>query len=262
MGGDAREALYAGLLEALGYSRNRSPMLQLAQGLPLGRLQRLVGPGADRMALEALLLGAGGLLPRHRGLRLSGREEQRHSRELERLWCSGGKPLVVIGGEWVTSGVRPQNWPVRRLAGASFLIARYWESGLLEGLKAVVERGTWRELERSLAVESTGFWASHRDIHIPGARPGALVGRGRAREMAINVLLPLFFARAHLQGERELGQRSLTLFRRFPPGQDNEITREVRGLLLTSRKRQPVINSARRQQGLIHLYHVLQGRAT
>ena len=133
---------------------------------------------------------------------------------------------------------------------------------MLEGLKAVVERGTWREVEGGLEVESTGFWAGHRDVHIPGARPGALVGRGRAREMAINVLLPLFFARAHLLGERELGQRSPALYRSFPPGQDNEITREIRGLLLASRKRQPVINSARRQQGLIHLYHLLQGRAT
>jgi hypothetical protein len=145
--------------------------------------------------------------------------------------------------------------------GASFLIAEHWHSGLVEGLRPVLEKGTPREVEKGLEVESTEFWARHLDFHRPVARAPALVGRSRAREMVINVLLPFFFARAHLLGDGELGQRSLALYRSFPPGQDNEITREVKGLLMASKASQPVVNSARRQQGLIHIYHVLQGVA-
>jgi hypothetical protein len=77
----------------------------------------------------------------------------------------------------------------------------------------------------------------------------------------MNTVLPLLMARAHLLGDGELRTTVRRLYHNFPPGQDNEITREIRALLPSSKSRQPVINSAKRQQGLIHLYHVLRGVA-
>ncbi|MFH1560950.1 MAG: DUF2851 family protein [Chloroflexota bacterium] len=259
--GDAQEELFAGLMEALGYSRNRDTMLLLARGLPFGQLKRTIGPKPDRLALEALLLGAAGLLPHQRGLCLPGWEERRRSGDLTEIWRSMGEPLMVATDMWSRSGLRPQNHPVRRLAGASYLIRKYWHSGLVEGLRATLEKRTPREMEKGLEVESTEFWAHHLDFHRPVARAPAMVGRNRAREMVINVLLPFFFARAHLLGDGEMGRRARDLYRSFSPGQDNEITREMKKLLLTSKVSQSVVNSARRQQGLIHMYHVLQRRA-
>jgi hypothetical protein len=171
-----------------------------------------------------------------------------------------GEPLVVATGMWSRAGRRPQNHPARRLVGASYIIAENWRSGLVEGLKSTLEKGTPREVEKGLQVEGTGFWAHHLDFHHPVERAPALIGRSRAREVVINVVLPFFSARAHLLGEGELGQRVLALYRHFPPGQDNAITKEVKSLLLGSKVSQPVVNSAGRQQGLIHIYHVLQGR--
>jgi hypothetical protein len=70
--GDAQEELYARIMETLGYSRNREPMLLLARGLPLRQIKELIGPRPDRLALEAMLLGAAGLLPHQRDLCLPG----------------------------------------------------------------------------------------------------------------------------------------------------------------------------------------------
>ena len=84
--GDAREALYAGLMEGLGYSRNRGAMLQLARRLPLGRMRKIVGRSADQPALEALLLGAAGLLPYQRGLLPRTPEAIERSAELTHIW--------------------------------------------------------------------------------------------------------------------------------------------------------------------------------
>jgi hypothetical protein len=142
------------------------------------------------------------------------------------------------------------------------LLEEHWRSGLVDGLRSVVEKGSQREIEKVLEVKTRGFWASHLDFHRPVAQEApALVGRGRAREMVINVLLPFFYARAHLLGDGDLKQRTINLYRSFPPGQDNEITREVMALMVTSKVSRPVVNSARRQQGLIHMYRVLQGQA-
>ena len=143
--------------------------------------------------------------------------------------------------------------------GLSYLLDRYWSSGLEEGLRQVCESGTPQEIERGLEVSGEGFWAVHLDFHLPMARAPAPVGGSRARDMAVNVLLPFFHARAHLLGSGVLRQRTLDLYRGFPPGQDNEITREMRALLTASTGGCPVINSARRQQGLIHMYRILQG---
>jgi hypothetical protein len=78
--------------------------------------------------------------------------------------------------------------------------------------------------------------------------------------MVINVVLPFFFARAHLLGYTALGLRALAAYRCFPPGQDSAITIEVKSLILGSKVSKPMVNSTRRQQGLIHIYRVLQGR--
>ena len=258
--GDAREALYAGLMEGLGYSRNRGAMLQLARRLPLGRLRKVVGRSADQPALEALLLGAAGLLPYQRGLLPRTPEAIERSAELTHVWRSVEEPLGDGSCAWDRAGLRPQNRPERRLVGASYLLDRYWSSGLEEGLRQVCESGTPQEIERGLEVSGEGFWAVHLDFHLPMARAPAPVGGSRARDMAVNVLLPFFHARAHLLGSGVLRRRTLDLYRGFPPGQDNEITREMRALLTASTGGCPVINSARRQQGLIHMYRILQGR--
>ena len=59
------DGLYEGLMEALGYSRNRRPFMALAQGLPMRALRRMllgVAPSDRGRALEGLLLGAAGFL--------------------------------------------------------------------------------------------------------------------------------------------------------------------------------------------------------
>lgn len=260
-GGDAQEILYAGLMEGLGYSRNRNTMLLLARGLPFRQLRRLTGQRVEPLVLEAVLLGTADLLPHQSGHSLPIGEARERSGELADIWHSMGEPLAVTAGMWNRSGLRPQNSPERRLVGASYLIEEYRSAGLVDGLRNVLEKGSQTEIEKGLEVGSSGFWANHLDFHHPVAQAPALIGRSRAREIVINVLMPFFYARAHLLGDGNLKRRISDIYCSFPPGQDNEITREVKALLMVSNVCRPVVNSARRQQGLIHMYRVLQGQA-
>ena len=79
--------------------------------------------------------------------------------------------------------------------------------------------------------------------------------------MAVNALLPFLYAKAHLTGDASLRSRTLQLYHSAPPCPDNEVTREMKALMAASKGGCPVVNSARRQQGLIQVYRVLQGRA-
>ena len=137
--GDSRETLYGALLEALGYSRNRGPMLRLARELPLGALRLLMGDEADTLSLEALLLGAAGLLPHQRGLLLLTQEGAERAAELSAIWRSSGLSPAATPGDWDRAGGRPHNRPERRLAGAAVILARYWRDGLENGLRRACE---------------------------------------------------------------------------------------------------------------------------
>lgn len=259
---DPREALYASLLEALGYSRNRAPMLRLARGLPLGKLRTLAGGRADPLTLEALLLGAAGLLPHQRGVQMLTPEGEARAAALSAHWRAAGLRPVLRHGDWDRTGIRPANSPHRRLAAAAVLLGRYWRDGLREALLSMSGECTAAQMRRAFQVDGDGFWAGHLDIHLPASRAPALLGTGRAGEILVNVLLPHLYASAHLAADAELGRRALHLYREAPACPDNEVTREVKALMTASKGGRPVVNSARRQQGLIHVYRVLQGRAS
>lgn len=140
--------------------------------------------------------------------------------------------------EWHFLGVRPRNMPQQRIAGAGYLLARYLELGLTQSLlQLVTEAGRtigYRRLERGLMIKRDGY--------------GALIGRGRAREMVVNVLLPFSFTWA----DGQLRQHALELYGNYPPLEENQITRQMsRQLLMGS----GMMKTARCQQGLIHLYN-------
>ena len=259
---DQREALYASLFEALGYSRNRAPMLRLARGLPLGKLRTLAGDKADPLSLEAMLLGAAGLMPHQRGILVLTPEGSERAKELSARWGAAGLRPVLGPGDWERTGIRPPNSPLRRLAAATVLLARYWRDGLHQALLNLSDAASAAQMRRAFQVESDEFWAGHLDFHLPASRAPALLGTGRAGETLVNVLLPHLYAAAHHTGDAELGRRALHLYRGAPACPDNEVTREVKALMAASKGGCPVVNSARRQQGLIHVYRVLQGRAS
>jgi len=254
-GGPPSETLYQGLMAALGYARNSEPFLELARCLPLAVLESCARATPDQeaaSALEALLLGSAGLLPSQRGRAVSG---ESYAAEVEAIWLSMGREALLGPGAWHTFRVRPDNLPTRRLAAAARLVLRYRESSLLEGLTCVVSKvaveGGCGQLEGALVIGAEGYWGQHIDFGHP-APPRALLGRGRAAEIAVNVVLPFSFAWAEAAGEANLMEKVLELYKRYPGLGPNRVTREMEKYLAADST--ALAGSARRQQGLIHIY--------
>ena len=176
------QALYEGVMEALGYSRNQGPMVELARLLPLAVLE-----GEGPRALEGRLREGAEKIP-----------------------------------GWELSGARPTNHPFVRLRAMAGLLGRYREGGLLEGLRRVVAlaRGAC-QVENSLMV------------------PG--LGRARAAAIAVNVLLPFFYALG-LEGARDL-------FLAYPLREESDLVRQMREQLGLG-----PLSLACQEQGLLHLY--------
>jgi hypothetical protein len=265
---DPEQVLYAGLLAALGYSQNQEAFTVLARLLPHRRLRRALAassPASRALTAEALLLGAAGLLPSQRfpstlrHVQGAAGSASAYVAELERRWAqlrSRERPASDEPPAWIwkLDGLRPHNHPVRRIAGAARLLARA-EEGLLSYLLAALEpaaAGAGRPLIEAWTVPADGFWSYCQDLLRPAGRPaGALIGRGRALEIVVNVALPLAVAWARAQGDASLAKRALAIYRRLLSSGPYGATRFLEKNL---KRGQAVSRSALFQQGLLHLF--------
>ncbi len=244
------QVVYSALMEALGYSRNRHPFFELAYSVTYADLLRVAsaaGLSERRDRLKEVLLREAGLF--------DGR-----ATDLGRRYS------------WTLSGIRPSNHPAKRIAGFSRvldgLMSMDGSSGEYDGrslartfiglINAHEHPATAiRALERALMGLSVGGGEESTGVKEPPP-----IGKGRARDMVVNAVLPCLFALGRSDDDRSLEQRSLTLFRLCPKLQENELTREAWAALFERLRcvhgpaihvRNQIVNGARRQQGLLHL---------
>jgi len=258
---EASQSLYQGIMGALGYSKNKLPFLELASRLPLRILESVThGSLSDEECLarqQALLLGTAGLLPSQCPNWQQDKDEWID--RLERLWASSRQTEAMSWDAWHLFKVRPSNFPVRRIVAMSYLLLRYREEGMMEGLvdmvkEVPVNRGHYR-LEKGLLVTTDGYWASHFDFGL-GGRIGnpTLLGSRRAADIVVNVLLPFTFAWSRVTSQPELKTKAFDLYCHYPKLVVNTVERHMRRQLRLSSS---LVNSAQRQQGLIHIYNSL-----
>jgi hypothetical protein len=250
------EVLARGLLVALGYSANKRPAAQLGQRLPWPLIQRLGRGAGGEQRLRALLLGAAGLLPSQRGLPGEAGEPaalERHWRTLRSELDQSPLPATA----WRLAGVRPENWPSRRLVGGAALLAGWANQRLpLDLLEPLLDRGrrpaALAELFR--ARSDADYWRRHYDFGTPtrGERPWQ-VGRPRAAEIVVNVLLPFAYAYGRTAERPDLAAAALLAYRALPAGAWNRPTLAMAAQLFGAEGRR-VCRTAARQQGLLHLF--------
>jgi len=281
------QALYAALLDALGYSQNRAPFQQLSEGLPWSVVEALLSGKANaRQYGEALFLGAAGLLPSQRGEtkernlaaeRLTSQSdtaprrgatcraptagEQTYARELETVWRQFRLEPVVPNTAWVRRGVRPANAPARRVAATAHLCTRLAATGPVQACLDLTDSSDWTQALRrvqaafALPAARSAYWATRCDFGVPlrGA-PQSLIGGERVREMLANVILPFLVAYGDIAGDTGLADRAITLFRRAPAAGMNRLVRSMRDDVFGLPPRYVPMTAAR-QQGLLHIYH-------
>jgi hypothetical protein len=268
------QILYEGLMDALGYKSNRLAFQQLARLVPVD-LMRKVAPvgGAEReraLALQALYLGAAGLLP-------EGEESGRMEPEPAALAAELAGRWVTLKGElrerpmgrehWHFGGTRPLNYPTRRIAAVSRIYARWGAAGLFPALVERIEsvpadagrreaRAAFRDLRSVFTEVEDAFWA--RRFRLKGralARAARLVGEARAAAIVVNVVVPLLLMHARTTDDEALERKVHAVYSWMPSPGPNAVTRRMAGLLFESEAdaRRDVC-TARLQQGLHQLY--------
>jgi hypothetical protein len=250
---EAGQALYRGIMGALGYSKNKHPMMALACRMPLRRLETMVAAetlDTECLAIyQAMLTGAAGLLPSQRARQRVDDANGRWIDRLERLWAAAGEAVTMSERDWQFFRVRPGNFPTRRIAAMSRLLLRYREEGLLTGLIGEFHKlpvdGGYRGLEEALIIEAGDGRST------VSKSESARLGRERAADIVINVLLPFAVAWGRVNSHPELAEKAGNLYRCYPALTTNTLERHMSHQLGIDGN---MVNTARRQQGLLHIF--------
>ena len=265
---EASQCLYQGIMGALGYSKNKIPFVELARRLPLQALESITqGKISDEESLarqQALLLGTAGLLPSQRPNWHQESKQDKWIDKLEGLWASSRQTEAMSANAWHLFKVRPNNFPVRRLVAMSYLVHRHRQKGIFEAVvnminEVPVGKGHHR-LEKGLVVTTNGYWASHFDFGFSRRiKTPTLLGARRAADITVNVLLPFTSAWGRASSLPGLERKAFDLYCRYPRLVVNTVERHMKNQLGLDTS---LVNSAQRQQGLIHIYNSLctQGR--
>ena len=264
------QALYAPLLDALGYSQNREPFRLLSEALPWSVVEYFLRgtPNSEKCG-EALFLGAAGLLPSQRdtptrtgtACRAPTAADHAYMQELESLWGNYQLEPALPATAWVRRGVRPTNAPARRVAAAGRLCGKLAETGPVQACLAFRDgpelSQVIRQVEHAFALPASRsrYWATHCDFGAPlrGA-PQSLIGAERAREILINVVLPFMFAFGEHTGETGVSDWAVACLRHAPAGGMNRLIRSMRDDVFGLPAKYVPMTAAR-HQGILHIYH-------
>jgi hypothetical protein len=247
---------YEGIMECLGYDKNRERFLALGRAMPLETLRTF--DLVDTSTMMAMLFGAGGLLPSLR--RVKERESYRYVRTLKRRWkkvrgALGIAPLTA--SEWLFFRLRPANFPTARLAAFCYLLPALFDDSAFRTLIAIFETEApspatmLEQMHRRFIVCPDAYWATH--YHFLGSRSsrGVSLGRGRIDDIIVNCLLPLVALYARVFSKGTIGVNCRILAGAHPPLSHNWITRRICTDVFRGEN---VLKTALLQQGALELY--------
>ncbi len=220
-------------------------------------------------------------------------ELERRWHWLERQIRAGSEFAPLRENDWTFARLRPPNHPARRIAGLARWVACLPASNESDWLDWLAEKtlGTPLEICKQLAVtfqvglndresESGQFWTRRFDfapraLMVGDNKKGAsvdLIGSDRAAEIVINIALPFLYGYACDVGDKKLEQKVFTAYQEHPRPGSNELVENIARQVFRYWLEQPgeivlsgktikkltanrLIETACRQQGLIHLHH-------
>jgi hypothetical protein len=245
------QALWEGIFRALGYKQNVWAMQRVAELLPSLR----EGAGS-LLGLQARLLGLSGFLPADLP---ASTQPGEYLRLLWDHWWRDRdhfRSVLLPRNLWRMHGLRPANQPQRRLALASHWLAAGDYPAKLEAWFAAAPAGdSLYSLLDCLQPPRDDYWSWHWGLaSVRLGKPQPLLGESRATDLAINIILPWFGARARAGKNDALAAAARERYLAWPAAQDNSLLRLARHRLLGGQG-SIRLSTAASQQGLLQIIH-------
>ena len=242
---DYNQLLYQGILESLGYSKNKFQMLHLSLQLPYTRLKEYKYLGMEKRDLIALLLCGTGLIDH---LPVTFTEEFKE--QWKKLYREGGFCEMQFDIEWQLFRIRPINHPaVRLLQIVDFLYESLDNSFFYKIIKLFsfprdgFNRTRFRSNYHQLLIS--------RDNSLPEKM---ILGVNRKDVIMINVILPLAILYARNMSFEDFEMAAMQVYKQYYGLPENYITKGFKQYM-TRRQNSQINRKAVYQQGLLEIYY-------
>jgi hypothetical protein len=229
-----QQLFYELIFEALGFSKNKVQMINLAQAANINFIKNIEKDGIIIEKYEAVLLKISGLAKDQSAV-----SEMYSKKYLERmalLWNSissfyDGK--IFDETDWHFFRLRPQNFPTVRIAGGARILYNLLYNDLIAVIvKKITEINNLSVLINSLrslfVIKTDGFWKKHYVFdQLAESDIKYFVGASRADEIVVNVIIPFFAVYFDVFGHKANSNKIVKLYSIYQQKSENQIIIDV-----------------------------------
>ena len=271
------QVLYEAIMESLGYKNNKEQFKCLGTLVTINEIKRLIPSDVSinerSKKIQALLFGMSGLLPSQRSKDAIGMDKHalEYINDIERIWSeirNDIKSKPMDAESWSFKYSRPGNYPTRRIAAISRLLAENYETGIFRVILASFEKtdkskSDMDQIKTIIKNTESIFFELYDDYwshyYTFGGRRlkirGRLIGKERSTVIFINIIIPVLLSYARKREDSELEGKLFKAFKQHSKLSPNNITRFMGYRILGKESQEgTVVNSARRQQGLLQIF--------
>lgn len=231
---DYDQLSYEGIMEAMGYSKNKFQMLRLSQVCPYALIKDSFADEQDSTALLCYLVGVSGLtahIPNSLVLNTAKLPEKKEDIQ------------------WKLFRIRPGNHPVIRLSQIAVLLQESFSDSLFNRLVRLFSFTKEEFSVQQFTQRCYSFFG--KPAHSVSRE--YILGSTRVDTIIINILLPLMLQYARAEGYESLEESVITIYRNMKRLPDNHIVHSMEQYMDDGQKRL-VRSRAMYQQGLLRLY--------
>ena len=251
------QLVYESTFEALGYSKNKDIMFNLAKSVPVSYLKKFAAENEFEIIMESILFNVSGLIPGVTNLPDEATIE--YVRTLKETWANlnykyDGKTFNAA--QWHFFKLRPQNFPTIRLAGGCRLTYKLLRDDLFSKILKIMKRTgdnkkIISDIRNLLIIKSEGYWKDHYVFDQPAKIPlNYFLGLSRVDEIIVNVLLPSVAVYYEIFGQQEYTERAVSIYSNYYQNTENNLVDELsKSLKLNDAWKRSIL-----YQGMIELF--------
>ncbi|HCY77761.1 MAG TPA: hypothetical protein DHV28_17765 [Ignavibacteriales bacterium] len=227
-----QQLYYEQVFEALGYSKNKDIMLKLSRAVDVKFLKSIQNPTVEK--IESVLFHISGLFPDV--VDIPNEETSEYIRKSLDLWNSVKNNYdsgLLNKNDWNYFKLRPQNFPTIRIAAGARLLERIiLQEQFIKFINIFKQHNDVNKLiaklRNELIIKGDGYWASHYNFNKETkSLLKYFIGLGRADEIVINIILPIYSIYFEIHGNKELSQKVLDLFLNYYQKEGNHLVDQI-----------------------------------
>ncbi|MCX6170922.1 MAG: DUF2851 family protein [Ignavibacteriales bacterium] len=252
-----QQLFYELIFEALGYSKNKSQMINLAQAVNVNYLSKIENDGVLVEKYEAAFLFISGL-----ALGSNSVTEEVSKKYLEKISYHWNSIRPFYDGKyfdethWHFFRMRPQNFPTIRIAGGARLVRELLHKNMISVITRKIDEiynlsVLVNSLRSFFIVKSDGFWKNHYVLdQKANGEIKYFIGVARADEIVVNVVLPFFSVYFDVFGNQQLAKKIVKVYSLYEQRSENQIVTDMAQSLNMNDHVQSTIYT----QGMIELF--------